>query len=77
MSDGFTIDMTQPGAKEFVHLAQLKGAIKLEGMGMKHSSGRSALKFAKELYGFTGNREAVLQQIAARMEELIAEKGNQ
>lgn len=74
--DGFTIDMTSPGAKEYVHLAQLKGAIRLEGYGMRHSSGRSALKFAKDLYGFTGNREAVLSQIEIRMEELLAEREN-
>lgn len=74
MDDGFSFDMTRPGAKEYFHLAQLKGAIRLEGRGMRHSSGRSALKHAKDLYGFTGNREKVLDQIVVRMEELLNER---
>lgn len=74
MDEGFTLDMTKPGAKEYFHLAQLKGAITMEGRGLRHSSGRSALKFAKELYGFRGSREAVLEQIKIRMNEILAER---
>ena len=71
MTDGpIVIDMQRPGAAEYFHLCQLKGAIRLEGMGMRHSSGRSALAFAKKTYGFTGKREQVLAQIEARLEVL-------
>lgn len=66
-----TIVIENPGMAW--HLITLKGAIKLEGMGMRHSSGRSALKHAKDLYGFKGNRAAVLQQIEAKLEEIKAE----
>lgn len=63
-----TIIVENPGM--IWHLVTLKGAVKLEGLGMRHSSGRSALKHAKDLYGFKGNRAAVLQQIEAKLEEL-------
>jgi len=72
MTDGpISIDMTNDNARKYVHLAQLKGAIRLEGLGMRHSSGRSALAFAKKLYGFTGNREKVLGQIEAELARLL------
>lgn len=63
---GFTIE--NPGAR--FHLLQLRGMIKLEGQGLRHSSGRSALKHAKTIYGLTGNRAAVLQQIEDLLEQL-------
>lgn len=65
-----TIVIENPGM--IWHLITLKGAIKLEGQGLRHSSGRSALKHAKDLYGFKGNRAAVLQQMEAKLEELKA-----
>lgn len=67
-----TIDMTDPNAREYFHLCQLKGAIRLEGLGMRHSSGRSALKHAKQTYGFTGDREQVIYQITTRTAELLS-----
>lgn len=73
MSGGVSIDMTNNAAHVTFHLMQLRGAIRMEAMGMRHSSGRSALKFAKDLYGFKGNRDAVLAQIETRLAELKAE----
>ena len=66
-ADG-NITVENPGA--VWHLLTLKHAIKLEGFGLRHSSGRSALQQARWLYGFKGNREAVLGQIDALLEQL-------
>jgi len=65
--DGSVV-VDNPGARW--HLLSLKHAIRLEGLGMRHSSGRSALKHAKDVYGLKGNREAVLKQIDDLLEEL-------
>lgn len=74
MSNGaIVIDMTNPTAREFVHLASLKGACKLEKIGLKRSRGlRSALAIAKEEFGLKRNTPAdlVIQKIEARMNEL-------
>jgi len=67
-AEGGGVLVENPGVRW--HLVTLRGAIRLEGMGMRHSSGRSALKHAKDLYGFKGNRAAVLQQIDATLAEL-------
>ena len=64
-TDG-NVTVENPGA--VWHLLTLKHAIKLEGIGLRHSSGRSALKHAKDVYGFKGNREAVLAQIQAALD---------
>lgn len=65
------IDMTVPENRKFLHLLQLKGAIKLEILGMRHSSGRSAYAHAKKIYGFRGSRESVLAQIKAELERIL------
>lgn len=57
---------------EYVHLATLKSAIKLESIGMKRR-GRSAYSIAKSKYGFRGNRESVMRQIGYRMSEIMGE----
>jgi len=62
------VTIANPGARW--HLLTLRGAIRLEGMGMRHSSGRSALAHAKRLYGFKGNRAQVLEQIEATLQAL-------
>jgi hypothetical protein len=46
----------------------LRGALKLEILGMKRK-GRSAYSLIKEEFGFKGNREKVLGQIEAEIEE--------
>lgn len=49
-------------------LIALKGALKLEALGMKRR-GQSALSIAKREYGCKGNRAKVLEQIEALCEE--------
>jgi hypothetical protein len=49
------------------HLLAQRGALKLECLGMRHSSGRSVAKLLKDAYGFKGNKHAVLEQFEAHL----------
>lgn len=53
------------------HLLAQRGAMKLEILGMKHSSGRSICAHVKRTHGFTGNKQAVL----AQFETLLRQEG--
>ena len=59
---------------EIVRLVAAKGAIRLESLGMQHSSGRSIRKlFALELgLGARAKADAVLARIEERIAELRA-----
>jgi len=70
MTEAIAIDMTVPSNQRFFHLLQLRGAIKLEMLGMKHSRG-SAYAHAKKIYGFRGNRESVLAQVQAELDRIL------
>lgn len=48
-----------------LRLATLKGALKLESLGMR-KRGQSALAIAKSM-GFKGNRETIIAAIAAKL----------
>ena len=48
-------------------LRALRGALKLEILGMKRG-GRSVYSIIKEEYGFKGNKQKVLQQLEALIE---------
>jgi hypothetical protein len=71
---GMTIFETKPEL-EYHHLATLKGAIRLEKVGMKRR-GKSALSLARQTYGFKGDHAKVIEQIQARMEELLKIKAD-
>lgn len=51
--------MTNP---EMFHLLQLKYALKLEIVGLKHSRG-SVYAYVKKHFGFKGNKQKVLDQL--------------
>jgi len=51
-------ELTRP---QIFHLMQLKGAIDMENLGMRHSSGRSACAHAKRVYKLKGNRVVILK----------------
>ena len=51
-----------PEAINNFRLRSLRGALKLEILGMKRR-GRSAYSLIKEEFGFKGNRQSVLAQI--------------
>lgn len=52
---------------ETFHLLALRGALRLEALGMKRR-GASALSVAKKRYGLKGNRAAILAQVEALIE---------
>lgn len=49
------------------HLLQLKYALKLEIVGLRHSQG-SVYAYIKRLYGFKGSKQKVLDQLVALIE---------
>ena len=51
-------------------LKALKGALKLEMLGMKRG-GQSACSIIKEEFGFRGNRKKVLKQLELKIEETV------
>lgn len=52
---------------ELYALLRLKSALKLEVAGMKHSKGHSAYGIAKKEFGFKGNKQSVLEQLIAHI----------
>ena len=71
MSD--SIMFNTPEGINFYRMASLKGALKLECLGMKHSRG-SAYATCKKLYNLKGNKQSVLTQMEALVKEAIAKK---
>ena len=53
--------MQQLSQPQIFHMMQLKAAIDMENLGMRHSSGRSAAAHAKRIYKIKGNRAKVLK----------------
>lgn len=68
---GFILD--KPDEIAFFNLARLKGALKLELLGMKMSRGPTAYSQLKKM-GFKGTREAVLEAVEAKVKHAIAVK---
>jgi len=57
-----------PEGVSFARLAALKGALKLEVIGLKRR-GRSAYSILKSDYGYRGSRESVLKQVTEDIEQ--------
>lgn len=55
----------------WVQLLRLRGALKLETLGMTRR-GRSAYSIVKERFGFRGSKRRVLEQLEAHIEALRA-----
>lgn len=66
MSGGFTVE--GKSNIEMFHLLQLKYALMLEIKGMHHSQG-SVYAYVKRHFGFKGNKQRVLDQLVALIEE--------
>lgn len=62
------IDMTDPRARDFIHMVSVRGALLLELNGMTRR-GRSAYAIAKETWGFKGNKERVYNQLCELIEK--------
>lgn len=66
------ITITGADGIKYAHLAALKGALKLEGLGLKRR-GRSALAIAKEEFGlYRGcSRAEVIAHVEREMDEIL------
>ena len=62
-----------PDQIAFFRLKALRGALKLEILGMRRN-GRSVYAIIKEEFGFKGNKQKVLQQLEDKIEWIKAEK---
>ena len=60
-----------PDKINMFRLLSLKGALKLEMVGMKRR-GRSAYAIIKDEFGFKGNREKVLNQLQEHIERRMS-----
>jgi hypothetical protein len=62
--------LTTPEQISRFHLASLKGAVKMEKLGMKHSSGHSATAHARKLFGLkrTASHDEVLACIQKELD---------
>ena len=56
----------EPQEFELYALLQIKSALKLEVAGMKHSRGSAYAKVKKD-FGFKGNKQSVLKQLVAHI----------
>lgn len=68
-----TVISDELGIKLF-HMTAQYHAVKLEGLGIGHSSGRSVLAHVKRTYGLKGNREKVLEEFHELILELEAKR---
>lgn len=60
----------------FYRMAALRGALRLEMLGLGRSRRPSAYSLIKRDYGFRGSREAVYTQISERIERMLGEIPN-
>lgn len=58
----------------FARLLALRGAVHLEGLGMKRR-GRSATAIVKQEFGIKGNRDKVLAFLDSEIARMKAERG--
>jgi len=71
--EGGAVTIVGEQAIGFFRLLALRGAVKLEGLGMKHSSRRSITAQCKREFGIKGNRDKVLAWLEAEIERRRAE----
>lgn len=70
MSEATVVDT--PEGIEFVRLCTLKGALRLELLGMKRR-GRSVYSIVKQEFGFKGNKQKVYEQLENYIEDIKRE----
>lgn len=68
------IMVSTPEDISMFQMLALKGALKLEVAGMRRSKGPSAYSIVKKQFGFRGNKQKVLDQLVARIEEVLGEQ---
>jgi len=65
--------LTTPAQIATYRLAALRTALKLELRGLHMSRGATAYSILRKEYGYKGKREAVLAQVTADVEAILAE----
>lgn len=65
-----TIIADKPETVNAYRLLALKGALKMEVIGLKASRGFSAFKVVKAEFGFKGNKASVLAQYEAHLRNI-------
>lgn len=70
MTTNDTIICNTPETINAYRLLALKGALKLEVIGLKASRGFSAFKVVKAEFGFTGNKASVLAKYEAHLRSI-------
>lgn len=73
--DNQLIVLKTPDAISFASMAALKGAVKLEIIGLKRR-GESASAIAKRRYGLKGNKQSVYDQLCQMTEDAINTRRN-
>jgi len=58
-------------------ILQLRAALRLECAGMKHSSGRSVCPIVKQMFGWKGNKQAILEKLCDHIEGMKAKAAQQ
>lgn len=71
MTDEEPIIITDPDKIRGVRLLAMHHAMKLEALGLHHSSGRSVTALVKREFGLKGNRARVMVQFA----QILRERG--
>ena len=51
-------------------ILQLRAALRLECAGMKHSSGRSVCPIIKQMFGWKGNKNVILEKLCKHIETM-------
>lgn len=69
--------LTTPDQITMFHILAMRGALRLEIHGLKHSSGRSVYAHVKKVFGFRGNKQKVLDQLNAYIEEKMPKAEHQ
>jgi len=64
------ITLTTPEQIEAFRLLTIRGALKMELAGMRHSKGFNASRVLKSQYGIRGHREEQLVKLEALIKEL-------
>ena len=64
-----TIICETPAQIDTLRMLTLRGALRLELVGMKHSRGFSAYATVKREFGFKGDKASVLAQLNAHIEK--------
>lgn len=69
MSNSGTM-LSGPVQMHMFHMLQIKHAMRLEQLGMKHSSGKSAHALAKRILGIKGNKQKVYEEFCKYVESM-------